>query len=237
MQTYSLLLGVGALSGLLLAFWRAPEKELSGYMNASVWVLFGTLIGSRTATVMVNFPYYQTHPGEIFQVWMGGLSGLGALVGGALSIIIVAKWKNIDTGALADALFPLAGTLMVTAWLGCWLDSCGYGYPSNAWWALPAKDEWGVMVNRVPVQFVGALLTLVMIWLLEGISKHFTTGGTSALIGLFMLSAEIIVLSFLRADPTPILNGLRLEAWGGLGLMILCALGVANLLLRRKFNK
>jgi prolipoprotein diacylglyceryltransferase len=135
MQTYSLLLGVGALSGLLLACWRAPQKELSCYMSAGVWVLFGTLIGSRITTVMVNFPYYQAHPGEIFTVWMGGLSGLGALAGGALSIIIVSKWKNINTGALGDALFPLAGTIMITAWLGCWLGSCGYGYPSSAWWA------------------------------------------------------------------------------------------------------
>jgi prolipoprotein diacylglyceryltransferase len=237
MQTYSLLLGVGALSGLLLACWRAPQKDLSCYMTAGVWALFGTLIGSRAATVIINFPYYQTHPGEIFQVWLGGLSGIGALAGGVVSIFIVSKWKNIDRGALADALFPLAGTVMVTAWLGCWLDSCSYGLPSNAWWALPAMDEWGVTASRVPVQLIGALSTLAMIWLLEVATRRFPTCGLSALIGLLGLSTEMFLLSFLRADPTPILNGLRLDAWGALGLMVLSAAGVLVTSMRLKRTK
>ncbi len=237
MQTYSLLLGVGALSGLLLACWRAPQKELSCYMNAGVWALFGTLIGSRAAVVIVNFPYYQAHPGEIIQVWLGGLSGVGALAGGALSVVIVSKWKNIDTGALADALFPLAGTVMVTAWLGCWLDTCGYGFRTEAWWALPAKDEWGVLVNRAPVQFLGALATLAMVWLLERAGKRLPTCGSGGLLGLFGLSAEMFLLSFLRADPTPILNGLRLEAWGALALMALSALGLGVLIIPKKLAR
>jgi prolipoprotein diacylglyceryltransferase len=230
MQTYSLLLGVGALSGLLLACWRAPQKELSCYVNAGIWALFGTLIGSRAATVMVNFPYYQNNPWEIIQVWMGGLSGIGALAGGALSVLIVSKWKNIDTGALADVLFPLAGSVMVTAWLGCWIDNCAYGYPSEAWWALPAQDEWGVTTTRMPVQFLGALSTLAVVWLLERNARRFPICGTSALLGLFLLSTEMLLLSFLRADPTPIVNGLRLEAWGAIGLMILSGLGAGIIL-------
>lgn len=234
MQTYSLLLGVGALSGLLLACWRAPQKELSCYMNAGAWALFGTLVGSRAATVMVNFPYYQAHPGEIIQVWKGGLSGMGALVGGVISVIIISRWKNIELRALADALLPLAGTVMITAWLGCWLGSCSYGFPSDAWWALPARNDWGLTTTRVPVQFLGALSTLAFIWLLELASKHFSTCGLSAFIGLFGLSSEMFVLSFLRADPTPIINGLRLEAWGALGLMAFSAIGALVLSIRTK---
>jgi phosphatidylglycerol:prolipoprotein diacylglycerol transferase len=206
-------------------------------MSAGAWALFGALIGSRAATVMVNFPYYQTHPGEIIQVWLGGLSGIGALAGGALSIFIISKWKNIDRGALADALFPLAGTVMVTAWLGCWLDSCSYGFPSDAWWALPVKDEWGMTATRVPVQLIGALSTLAMVWLLEWATKRFPTCGLSALIGLFGLSTEMFLLSFLRADPTPILNGLRLDAWGALVLMVLSAAGALIITIRLRLSK
>jgi phosphatidylglycerol:prolipoprotein diacylglycerol transferase len=224
MQTYSLLLGVGTLTGLLLASWRAPEKHLSYYVNAGIWALFGTIIGSRAAIVLVNWGYYQVHLPEIFQVWMGGLSGIGALMGGIVSVLIVSKWKNIHTGALADALFPLAGTLMVTAWLGSWISGAAYGQESNAWWALPTNDEWGLDVHRVPVQFIGAIVTLLIIILLERSTKRFSAHGLNAIVGLFLLSGEIFSLSFLRADPAPMLYGLRADAWGAVGLMILSGL-------------
>jgi len=59
----------------------------------------------------------------------------------------------------------------------------------------------------------------------------------NAAIGLFGMSAVIIALSFLRADPTPIWNGLRLEAWGAIGLMIFSLSSVVVLLSRWKIRK
>jgi len=237
MQPFSILLGLGALAGLLLAGWRAPKKEASRYLDASLGILLGALLGSRAVTVAVNYSYYQAHPGEIVQVWLGGLSGIGALAGGLLAIAILAFGGKFPAGKLGDALLPLAGTLTVTAWLGCWVDRCGYGMPTGAWWALPARDEWGVLATRVPVQLMGATLTLLLIWVLDRMSKHFPVSGLNAAVGLLGLSAEIFALSFLRADPAPIWYGLRLEAWGAIGLMILSALSVVVLLSGWKFKK
>jgi phosphatidylglycerol:prolipoprotein diacylglycerol transferase len=237
MQPFSLLLGLGALAGLLLVGWRAPQKEMIRYLDAGVFTLFGALLGSRALTVAVNFNYYQTHMGEIYQVWLGGLSGIGALVGGLLAVFILAVWWRMPLGSLADALLPLAGALTITAWMGCWVDGCGYGVPSSAWWAVPARDEWGVLANRIPVQMMGAASTLVIIWLLDRSSKRLSVHGMSASIGLFGLSAVVFGLSYLRSDPTPIWNGLRLEAWGAIGLMIFSSVAVVVLLLRWKYKK
>ena len=237
MQPFSILLGLGVLLGLLLTVWRAPEKEASRYLEAGLWVLLGALVGSRAMTVVINFTYYQSHPGEIVQVWLGGLSGMGALAGGILVIIILALWWKLPIGKLADTLLPLAGILTIAAWLGCWVDSCGYGLASDMWWALPGRDEWGVLTNRVPVQLMGAIITLVLIWLLDWAGKRLPIPGLNAAIGLFGMSAVIIALSFLRADPTPIWNGLRLEAWGAIGLMIFAIFAVVVLLSRWKIRK
>jgi len=237
MQLFSILLGLGVLLGLLLTVWRAPEKEAPRYLEAGLWVLLGALVGSRAMTVVVNFTYYQSHPGEIVQVWLGGLSGMGAMVGGILVIIILALWWKLPVGKLADMLLPLAGTLTIAAWLGCWVDSCGYGLASDMWWALPGRDEWGVLAKRVPVQLLGAILTLVLVWLLDWAGKRLPIPGLVAAIGLFGMSAVIMALSFLRADPTPIWNGLRLEAWGAIGLIIFSLSSVVVLLSRWKIRK
>jgi len=237
MQPFSLLLGLGALTGLLLAGWRAPKKETIRYLDAAVGILFGALLGSRAVTVAVNFNYYQSHPGEIIQVWLGGLSGIGALAGGILALFIVAEWWRIPTGLLADTLLPLVGALTVTAWLGCWVDRCGYGVPTNAWWAIPGRDEWGALARRVPVQPLGAMLSLVFIWLLDRASNRLPVPGLSACIGIFGLSAVMFGLSYFRVDPTPIWQGLRLEAWGAIGVMIFSTIAVVVLLVRWKFKK
>lgn len=227
MQSFSIFLGLGTFLGLLLVVWRAPQKEALRYLDAGLWTLLGALIGSRVAYVLVNLRYYQAQPGEILQVWLGGLSSIGALAGGLIAIIILSRLWKIPAGKLADMLFPLAATLAVTAWLGCWVDSCAYGKPADPWWALPARDEWGVLEKRVPVQLLGAIATLVFMWILESASNRLPVPGLSASAGLFSLSAVILALSILRSDPTLIWNGFRLEAWGAIGLMITsCIIGL-----------
>lgn len=236
MQLFSVLLGLGALAGLLLVGWRAPKKEPIRYLDAAVFVLFAALVGGRALTVSVNWGYYATHLSEIVKVWLGGLSGIGALVGGVLGVIIISMWWRLPAGILADTIFPLAGALSISSWLGCWADTCAYGLPSKAWWALPARDEWGVLASRIPVQLVGAALTLILVWTIDR-SKRLALPGLSAGIGLFGLSLIMFALSYLRADPVPIWQGLRLEAWGSIGLMIFSACIVVVLLVRWRLKK
>lgn len=227
MQSFSILLGLGTFLGLLLVVWRAPQKEALRYLDAGLWTLLGALIGGRGAYVLVNLRYYQSQPGEIPQVWLGGLSSIGALAGAMIAIIILSKVWNIPAGKIADMLIPLAGSLAVTAWLGCWVDRCAYGRPADLWWALPARDEWGVLEKRVPVQLIGAITSLALIWLLESASKRFPVPGLFASAGFFSLTAIILGLSLLRSDPSLVWNGLRLEAWGAIGLMITsCIIGL-----------
>ncbi len=237
MQPFSLLIALGVLAGLALIALRAPDKERLHYVDAGIVTLIGALISSRVVAVAVNWAYYVNHPGEIFQVWLGGLSGIGALTGGIITVFIMAAWWKIPFGALADAMLPLAGTVTVAAWMGCWVDSCSYGLPSTAWWAMPARDEWGIRTNRIPVQFLGALLTLILIWGIDQIVDHHTTHGMRAALGLLGVSAVIFGLSYVRIDPIQVWNGLRLDAWGALGLMIFSSIAVVVLLLRWKVLK
>jgi len=237
MQPFSLLLGVGALTGLLLVGWRAPQKETVRYLDAAVFSLFVALIISRGSFVWVNWGYYGYHVSEIIQVWQGGLSSIGALAGGVLAIVILSMWWKLPSGLLADTLLPLFGSLTITSWLGCWVGTCAYGFPSSAWWAMPARDEWGVLASRVPVQLIGSVTTLLIIWIADWAGRRVQIDGLTAALGMFDIATVIFALSYLRADPMPIWQGLRLEAWGAITLMILSGLAVVVLLVRWKLRK
>lgn len=237
MQPFSVIIAFGVLTGLLLVGWRAPQKETIRYLNAGIVVLIGALVSSRALSVAVNFSYYRLHPVEIFQVWLGGLSSIGALVGGSITIVFISIWWKTPVGLLLDTLFPLVGTLTIAAWLGCGLDRCSYGLPSHAWWALPSRDEWGLLTDRVPVQQLGAILSLLLLWSIERLSRTIPIDGISASLGLFGISTILFGLSYLRADPAYIWNGLRLDAWGALALMIFWGITVVVLLTRWRILK
>jgi prolipoprotein diacylglyceryltransferase len=236
-NSFSIFIGLGTLLGLLMAGWRAPKKETLRYVDAAVLALFIALIVSRAFAVAASWGYYSSHFVEVFQVWLGGLSSIGALAGGVLAIFVISFWWKLPAGLLADTLFPLVGALGITSWLGCWFNACSYGSLSHAWWALEARDEWGVMASRIPVQLIGAILTLVIVWLMDWAARRLTIPGLTACFGLFGISALIFAISYLRADPMPIWDGLRLEAWGAIGVMVLSSLLAVVLLVHWKYKK
>jgi phosphatidylglycerol:prolipoprotein diacylglycerol transferase len=234
MSLFSLLLSLGALAGLALVALRAPQKLTLRYVDAGLLVLVSALLGSRLVFAFTNWEYFRLHPGEIFQVWLGGLSAPGALLGAFVGMLLLRALRLFFLGPLADGLLPLLGTLSIAAWLGCWSDGTAYGASSTTWVALPAADEWGEVALRLPVQLLGALLALALFAGLEQVRGRLRSPGLAAILGILGWAFILFGLSFLRADPAQQCLGLRLEAWGALGVAGVGLAGLVGLLLPKK---
>lgn len=194
-----------------------------------MWVLLGGLIGSRLVYVAVSWLYYQDHILESLQFYRGGLSWPGALAGGLVALAVFAALNHIPLAGLADDMIPLLAALSVGGWLGCLVAGCAYGVASDVWWSLPSPDEWGVVANRWPIQIWGALLTVGLLALLEGLAGAVKLKpGYRALLSLLGLSLILLAASILRADPALSWNGLRLEAWAALGYGLLAVIGLVG---------
>jgi phosphatidylglycerol:prolipoprotein diacylglycerol transferase len=216
---FSLLLGFGVTLGLGWAITQAGPRHAERIFSLGVLVLFCALLSSRTFYVLINWGYYRGHLLDILWIWQGGFSGVGALLGGIMGLLLVAWYAHLSPAWLADQYLPLLASLVVSGWLACWLAGCAYGAVSRAWWALPARDEWGVSDWRVPVQLLGALLAAGSLFCLERWRKTSRTPGLTASLFLFITAVTLLALSFLRADPMPLWWELRADAWGAL-LMI-----------------
>jgi phosphatidylglycerol:prolipoprotein diacylglycerol transferase len=182
----------------------------------ALWTLFGGLLASRLAFISVNWAYYQRHWVEVFQVWQGGLSWPGALAGGLLALVVFALAIRTSLAELADGLAYLLLPLFVASWLGCWLSGCAYGQESAAWWALPAVDEWGAWLPRVPVQLVASLLAVAAFTLLEWGRSYLKRPGQMGSLTLLVLAVLMAGMSLLRVDPVQSWHGLRLDVWASL---------------------
>ncbi len=234
---FSLLLALGAIAGLSWAAWQSSEKEATQITEAGIWALLGALLGGRILFVAINWTYFQSHPWESLQVYLGGISWSGALAGGLLVLTLFVRLNQQSLLEMADALVPLLVCLTVSAWLGCWLDGCIYGEVTSAWWGVPSPDEWGLVSSRSPVQLLGAMFTVGLFWSSErGVKLGTYKPGTLSCLGLLNLFLISFGLSFLRADPALTWNGLHLDAWAAL---VFANLGLVVLLIiyRRKKDK
>jgi phosphatidylglycerol:prolipoprotein diacylglycerol transferase len=230
----SLLLGLATSFGLIWVAWRSPSKQALFYVDAGIIVLLGGFLGGRAAYIAVNWVYYRAHPLEVFQVWSGGFSASGALIGIIVALTCFALFTRHSLGKLADSLLPLAALLSTAAWVACWIEGSAYGPVSDAWWALPTRDEWGRMLPRLPIQLIGLLLTLSLYWAIDRFESRLSTiPGLSALLAWLGLTLELLVLSYFRVDPVPVWRGLRLDTWGALALVLLAIISLILLVLRK----
>ena len=231
MTIFSLLLALAAVLGLAWITADSPPHLRSASVNAAAMVLLAALIGGRAAYVAPNWEYFQDHLIEIPQVWLGGLAWPGALAGAIFGVLIAARGSEIPVAALADRLLPLLASLSVAVWLGCWMTGCAYGPESG--WGFPAKDEWGIWKNRIPLQLIGAILTVTSFWSIERFRQHHKNlpPGLAASVGFGLLCLILLGASILRADPYPVYSGLRLETWAAIALLVISILNAGYAIL------
>ena len=227
--SFAITLGMGATLGLVWIVQRVGMPRASLVVNAGLVEMLGAYLGGRAGYLLVNLPYFQNQPADLIRPPIGGFAWPGALAGGIFGLVFFAVLVRQPLGALADDTLPLLVTLSVSAWLGCWLAGCAYGPISDRWWALIARDEWGVVSRRWPVQAVGALLSLSVIWLIDQLPPTRLPAGAAFTLGVFGLSLVSFLMSLLRADPAPMWHNLRLETWiallyGTLALLLLIVL-------------
>jgi prolipoprotein diacylglyceryltransferase len=221
---FSFLIGLGATLGLTWIAWRTPKPVVSGKINAGLWFLLGILLGARIGFACSNWGYFYAHWVEIPQIWLGGLSFSGAVLGGWASLPIIARIRKEKLPELAGDLFPLALILAIFAWLACWTAGTAYGFEaSNHWWGVTTLDEWGTWSKRFPVQWIGALLGAAFLLLITRLQAYRLRPGQAASLAFFSIVSVMFGLSFFRADPIQVWRGWRYDTWSAMGLSLIAA--------------
>jgi len=100
------------LAGFLGGWWyamrlsaldpdRRPNREdIDGLLP---WCVLGVILGGRLGYVLFyNLPYYLEYPAEALQIWQGGMSFHGGLLGVAVAVVVFARLKKFSILALGD---------------------------------------------------------------------------------------------------------------------------------------
>ncbi len=86
---------------------RPPTATPTQLDDLVLWLTLGTVIGGRLGSMLFyNSAELVSHPLVMFQIWRGGMSFHGGMIGVGLAIALFARANRIDILRLADLVAP-----------------------------------------------------------------------------------------------------------------------------------
>jgi phosphatidylglycerol:prolipoprotein diacylglycerol transferase len=167
---YGIMVAAGFLVGLWSARGRAVREGFAPELAVDFgpWLLVGAIVGARLLYVVsywdVAFagkPWW-----EVFMIQKGGLVYYGGFVGAVCGAAIFCRKRGISFLKAGDLLAPSIALGQVFGRIGCYLNGCCYGFPTDVPWAchFPHYHEThGIGVHPVQLYEAAACFGLFVV--------------------------------------------------------------------------
>jgi phosphatidylglycerol:prolipoprotein diacylglycerol transferase len=174
---YALAYIVGIIAGWIYAraiiasakLWGGPAPlTVAAYDDFIVWITLGIILGGRIGYVLFyNFSHFREHPSEILQLWNGGMSFHGGVLGSVLATVLFALRRGISILSLGDVTLAVAPIGLFLGRLANFINGELWGRPSDVPWAMIFPT--GGPVPRHPSQLYEAALEGLLLLAILGV--------------------------------------------------------------------
>jgi len=231
--TYTLLLDLGLILGLLLTYFEGKRQLKDGTLalDLGLWMVIGGIVGGRIGYVLANWQAFSEDWARAIRIWEGGLSFHGAFLTGMLvmlvfSLLRLRDGKPISFWVLGDVITPGLALGITFGWAACLMGGSAYGVLGEGFGYAILPDLYGIAASRFATQLAGLAFSLALflgVWLLRG---HWPFSGASFLMYLLLYFAGQFFLEFTRGDEALYFGPWRLAQWLDLGLALAAAVGL-----------
>jgi phosphatidylglycerol:prolipoprotein diacylglycerol transferase len=199
---YGIMVALGVLTVVvwaLIAVRKDPRLSYNIVLNAALVGIPSGVIFSRFLHVIEHWDYFMRNPGEI--IGGEGLTIYGAVLGAALGIWIYSRIRKISFGYLADVIAPAIILGQAIGRVGCTINGCCYGVPTDLPWAFvythPASHgPIGIPVH--PTQVYEIIYNLMVFGVLMMLKNRFRPEGSLFLVYLVFYAAWRLGIDFIR---------------------------------------
>jgi phosphatidylglycerol:prolipoprotein diacylglycerol transferase len=226
---YGLMYLAGFVLFVLLGRWRARRSFLTGWRAADIddmlfYGVFGVILGGRLGYVLFYKPdWYFSHPLEIFQIWQGGMSFHGGLLGVLAAMWLYARRRGKRWLDVMDFVAPLCPLGLAAGRLGNFINSELVGRVTDVPWAMvfPNVDNQPRHPSQLYELGLEGIALFVVLWIYA--LRPRPMGAVS---GLFLLGYGLarFVVEFTRETDSflgLLAFGLSMGQWLSLPMMIL----------------
>ncbi len=231
LRLFAVLAGFGAALGLWRVYRALPAENPIPWMIAALGTLMGVLAGARVGYVLAHPLYFSLHPHQGWLFWQGGLNAFAALAGAILMAVLAAIILRAKLLLTLDLMSLMLLPVSTMIWLGLWYEGVAYGrtLPAGSVFGISSPDEAGMLATRFPLQLIATLSLLLLLMLIEYLTKNNRPGFRFALLGLGF-STHTLIFSVFRADPVYPVAGISSDSIFSLMIAVVFALTAVILL-------
>ena len=219
---------------------RLPEDTV---LDISLLALPLGIIGARLYYVLFQWEYFARDPLAILRIWEGGLAIYGGIIGGAVSVLIIARVKKVNPLTLMDMIVPTVALAQAIGRWGNYFNMEAYGpvITNPAWQFFPAgvliPDDTGAHAWHMATFFYESmwnLMVFAVLWFV--IRKRKQHEGVIVLWYALLYGAGRSIIEGLRTDSL-LISGLRVSQVLSLGLSVAAAVILLVIHLRNQRNR
>ena len=166
-----------------------PDKVIDSFL---IWAVIGIIVGGRVGYVL----FYQTklflnNPFYVFEIWNGGMSFHGGLLGVIFSIYFFSRYKKISFLYLSDLVSVVAPIGLFLGRIANFINTELIGRPTEFYISViyPSIDN----IPRHPSQLYEAFFEgfILFIILIANFYRNIKTKNFGVLSGIFLLNYGI----------------------------------------------
>ncbi len=159
------------------------------------WATLGVVLGGRLGYILFYQPsLYFAHPASIFELWHGGMSFHGGMLGVVMALVLYTRRRGIDLLGFADRLAVVVPIGLGLGRIANFINGELWGRPA------PASLPWAMIFPRVddvprhPSELYEALLegVLLLSVMLVLASRRSVRERAGLLTGVFLLGYAIL---------------------------------------------
>jgi phosphatidylglycerol:prolipoprotein diacylglycerol transferase len=227
--------GLGYVVSILLGWWYArkiastprlwandtPAMTVTDLDDFLLWAAIGIVVGGRVGFILFyDLPLYLADPSLIFQIWKGGMSFHGGIIGTTIAMILFARKRGISVWSLFDVVATVCVTGLFLVRIANFINGELYGSLSDLPWAVvfPGQEPFA----RHPSQLyeagleglVTGIILAVMVFRFGALKRPGLVAGT--FVSLYALSR--IAVEFVRVPDAQL--GYLLGGWLTMGMLL-----------------
>ncbi|MCM3656995.1 prolipoprotein diacylglyceryl transferase [Agromyces mediolanus] len=232
-RTYALWILLGIILAVIITSRRLTKRgaEPGIVLDVALWAVPLGIIGAR-------FYHVFTHPNDyfagqewwkIFAIWEGGNAIYGALIGGAVGVLIACRITGLRFLSFADALAPGLLVAQAVGRLGNWFNHELFGAPTDLPWGLEIEYSNPAWPQGLPEgTLFHPTFLYEIIWNLAGVAvilllerKGGLRWGKAFGVYLIWYGLGRSFLESIRVDPSEMFLGIRSNVWASFAAVII----------------
>lgn len=168
LRWYGMMYLIGFLGAMFIAN-KAADKSNGEWTREQVsdllfYGFLGVILGGRAGYVFFyQFDYFLSNPVYLFQIWQGGMSFHGGLLGVILAVFLFAKKTQKSFLAVGDFVAPLVPIGLGMGRLGNFINAELWGRQTDVPWAMVFPTD-SLQVPRHPSQLYEFFLEGVVLF-------------------------------------------------------------------------